>query len=250
MLQTLNRYFFGDLGFGGNLNHYHDPENSYLHAVLQTRRGIPVSLAVLWLELAGGIGLSVHGVGFPGHFLVRADLPDGSILLDPFTGESLNRDDLWERLDSIRPGGDARQATGALLDGYLRPVAPRSVIARMLFNLKEIHRSLEDWPRNAADLEHLLAGGAQGCRAAVGVRGIDHDHHADAVVEGAVHLDVVDARRLLQPGKQLGLRGQLPFCRWAAVPSGSTRGMFSSRPPPVMWASALIGCRPSAASTF
>ena len=155
-LQTLNRYFFRDLGFGGNLNHYHDPENSYLHAVLQTRRGIPVSLAVLWLELAGGIGLSVHGVGFPGHFLVRADLPDGSILLDPFTGVSLSRDDLWERLDSIRPGGDARQATGALLDGYLRPVAPRSVIARMLFNLKEIHRSLEDWPRMLAVLDRLL----------------------------------------------------------------------------------------------
>ena len=76
-LQTLNQFFFGDLGFGGNLNHYHDPENSYLNAVLQTRRGIPMSLAVLWLELAGGIGLSVRGVGFPGHFLVRVDLPDG-----------------------------------------------------------------------------------------------------------------------------------------------------------------------------
>ena len=95
MLQTLNRYFFRDLGFGGNLNHYHDPENSYLHAVSQTRRGIPVSLAVLWLELAGGIGLSVHGVGFPGHFLVRADLPDGSILLDPVATRDRQPERCW-----------------------------------------------------------------------------------------------------------------------------------------------------------
>ncbi len=155
-LQVLNRFFFRDLGFGGNLNHYHDPENSYLHTVLQTRRGIPVSLAVLWLELAGGIGLSVHGVGFPGHFLVRADLPDGPILLDPFTGASLTRDDLWERLDSIRPGGEPKPAPGSLLDSYLRTVTPRSVVARMLYNLKEIHRTQEDWPRMLAVLDRLL----------------------------------------------------------------------------------------------
>ena len=68
----------------------------------------------------------------------------------------MSRDDLWERLDSIRPGGDARQAPGALLDGYLRPVAPRSIIARMLCNLKEIHRTQEDWPRMLAVLDRLL----------------------------------------------------------------------------------------------
>ncbi len=56
-LRTLNQFFFSDLGFAGNLNNYYDPDNSYLNAVLRTRRGIPISLAVLWLELAQGLGL-------------------------------------------------------------------------------------------------------------------------------------------------------------------------------------------------
>ena len=76
-LQVLNQFFYGDLGFGGNVNNYYDPENSYLNAVLRTRRGIPVSLAVLWMELAQGLGLQVRGVAFPGHFMVKALLPQG-----------------------------------------------------------------------------------------------------------------------------------------------------------------------------
>jgi len=64
-LRVLNQFFFKDLGFGGNVNNYYDPENSYLNALLRTRRGIPISLGVLWMELAQGLGLSVRGVGFP-----------------------------------------------------------------------------------------------------------------------------------------------------------------------------------------
>ena len=79
-LRVLNQFFFADLGFGGNVNNYYDPENSYLHAVLHTRRGIPISLGVLWLELAQGVGLQVRGVAFPGHFMVKALLPGGQVL--------------------------------------------------------------------------------------------------------------------------------------------------------------------------
>ena len=64
-LRALNQLFYRDLGFGGNVNHYHDPDNSYLHVLLGTRRGIPVSLAVLWMELAQGVGLDARGVSFP-----------------------------------------------------------------------------------------------------------------------------------------------------------------------------------------
>ena len=70
-LRFLNRYFFQDLGFAGNVNNYYDPRNSYLHEVLAMRRGIPITLALLYAELATQIGLSARGVSFPGHFLVK-----------------------------------------------------------------------------------------------------------------------------------------------------------------------------------
>ena len=76
-LRALNQFFFVDLDFGGNVNDYYAPDNSYLHQVLRTRRGIPISLGVLWMELAQGIGLHVRGVAFPGHFMVKALLPGG-----------------------------------------------------------------------------------------------------------------------------------------------------------------------------
>ena len=100
-LRLLNKFFFEELGFSGNLNNYYDPDNSYLHVMLRTRRGIPISLAVLWLELAQSIGLRAQGVGFPGHFLVKVRLPfpnEGQVVIDPFTGESLSKEDLSERL--------------------------------------------------------------------------------------------------------------------------------------------------------
>ena len=65
-LRLLGQFFFRDLGFGGNVNDYYDPDNSYLNAILKTRRGIPISLAVLWLELAQGLGLNARGVALPG----------------------------------------------------------------------------------------------------------------------------------------------------------------------------------------
>ena len=98
-LRTLNQFFFADLGFGGNINNYYDPENSYLNAVLRTRRGIPISLAVLWMELAQGLGLHARGIAFPGHFMVKVLLPKGQVVLDPMTGQSLSREELAERLE-------------------------------------------------------------------------------------------------------------------------------------------------------
>ncbi len=97
-LRALGQFFFGELGFSGNANDYYDRGNSHVHQVLHTRRGIPISLAVLWLELAGGLDLPADGVSFPGHFLVQAHLPDGRVVIDPFTGQSLGSADLRERL--------------------------------------------------------------------------------------------------------------------------------------------------------
>ncbi|MEY4419735.1 MAG: hypothetical protein RLZZ498_331 [Pseudomonadota bacterium] len=149
-LRVLNKFFFEEQGFAGNLNNYYDPDNSYLHVMLRTRRGIPISLAVLWLELALSLGLQAQGVGFPGHFLVKVRLPfphEGQVVIDPFTGESLSKEELSERLvplhaesGLLRDGG----VSDELLKHYLRAATPREIVARMLRNLEEVYTSHQD----------------------------------------------------------------------------------------------------------
>lgn len=146
-LRALNQFFFRDLSFGGNVNDYYDPDNSYLSAVLRTRRGIPISLAVLWLELAQGLNLSARGVSFPGHFMLKVSLPKGQVVLDPFTGQSLSREELSERLEPYKRSNGLVGEFDVPLGLYLQPAQPREIIARMLRNLKEIHQSQEDWAR-------------------------------------------------------------------------------------------------------
>lgn len=146
-LRLLNHFFFREVSFGGNVNHYDDPGNSYIHRVLKTRRGIPISLAVLWMELAQGVGLHASGVNFPGHFLVKVSLPKGQVVIDPFSGQSLGREDLSERLEALRPRPSMSLEDEPPLGLYLQAAEPREVIARMLRNLKHIHRAQEDWGR-------------------------------------------------------------------------------------------------------
>lgn len=155
-LRVLNQFFYGDLGFGGNLNNYYDPENSYLNAVLRTRRGIPISLAVLWMELAQGLGLHVRGIGFPGHFMVKALLPKGQAVLDPLTGQSLSREELTERLEPYKHGGSLMGGYDVPLGLFLQAATPREILARMLRNLKEIHQSQQDGQRLLAVLDRLI----------------------------------------------------------------------------------------------
>ncbi|PUE40494.1 SirB1 family protein [Limnohabitans sp. Hippo3] len=160
-LAILTQVFYKEMGFGVNANDYYAPENSYLHEVLRTRRGLPISLAVLWLELAQGLGLQAQGVSFPGHFLVKITLQGGLVVLDPLTGDSLGIDNLSERLGPYRE--DMGPTTGADLDEgetplglYLQPCPPRDLLARMLRNLKEVFRSQEDWPRMLSVLDRLI----------------------------------------------------------------------------------------------
>lgn len=155
-LRILNQFFFKDLGFGGNVNDYYDPDNSYMNALLRTRRGIPISLAVLWMELAQGLGLSARGVGFPGHFMVKVNLPMGQAVIDPMTGVSLSREELSERLDPYRRRSGLVDEYEVPLGLYLQAASPREIIARMLRNLKEIYRTQEDWQRMLAVQERLI----------------------------------------------------------------------------------------------
>jgi regulator of sirC expression with transglutaminase-like and TPR domain len=155
-LRWLNRYFFQELGFAGNVNNYYDPDNSYLHRVLSTRRGIPITLAVLYIELATQIGLAARGVSFPGHFLVKLRMPAGEVVIDPFTGQSLSRDELDDLLAPYKRRRGLEGDFDVPLGLFLQAAPPRDVLARMLRNLKEIHRSAEDWLRLLAVLQRLV----------------------------------------------------------------------------------------------
>ena len=155
-LRWLNRFFFQDLGFAGNVNNYYDPRNSYLHTVLSTRRGIPITLAILYIELATQIGLTARGVSFPGHFLIKLRMPEGEVVVDPFTGRSLSRDQLDELLAPYKRNQGLQGDFDAPLGLFLQAAPARDVLARMLRNLKEIHRAAEDWPRLLAVMDRLV----------------------------------------------------------------------------------------------
>lgn len=156
-LQMLNQFFYRELGFAGNLNDYYDPDNSYLNIVLGKRRGIPISLAVLYLEIAQQIGLAVRGVSFPGHFLLRVTMAGGEVMMDPVSGEALNETEMIEMLEPFVAGsvshGDSVSKT---LRGLLQPARPREIMARMLRNLKSIYMQTERWQRLLAVQQRLV----------------------------------------------------------------------------------------------
>ena len=155
-LRALNQFFFVDLGFQGNLNNYYDPDNSYLHVVLATRRGIPISLAVIWLELANSLDLTAHGVSFPGHFLCKLALPEGQVIVDPFGGASLSREELSERAEPFKTQFGLTGADDAPVDLFLQPASNRDIVVRVLSNLREIHRSHDDPQRELAVHQRLV----------------------------------------------------------------------------------------------
>ena len=153
-LRLLNHFFYRELGFAGNVNDYYDPDNSYLHRVLSTRRGIPISLAVLFMELAQQIGLNVKGISFPGHFLMKLTVQSGDIVLDPFNGASLSREELEERLE---PYFEQQSYPGAIpLSYYLHTAHPREILVRMLRNLKTLFAEHMRWQRVLAVQQRLL----------------------------------------------------------------------------------------------
>jgi len=155
-LRLLNRFFFQELGFAGNVNDYYDARNSYLHFVLQSRRGIPITLAVLYAEIASQIGLHASGVSFPGHFLVKLRMPQGEVVIDPFTGQSMSREALDALLVPYRRREGESGDSPVSLALFLQAASPRQIIARMLRNLKEIHRGNEDWRRLYAVTQRLV----------------------------------------------------------------------------------------------
>lgn len=155
-MRLMNQFFFHELGFAGNVNDYYDARNSYLPDVLKTRRGLPITLAIVYIEIATQAGLAAVGVPFPGHFLVKLSMPRGEVVIDPFTGNSLSRDELDDRIAPLRLQRGLVGDFDVPLGLFLQAASPREVIARLLRNLKEIHRAGEDWSRMLAVQERLV----------------------------------------------------------------------------------------------
>ena len=146
-LAILTQVFYKDLGFGVNANDYYAPENSYIFEVLRTRRGIPISLALVFMELGQQIGLNIKGVSFPNHFMVRLSLPQGEVILDPLTGTSLSKEELQQMLDPYLDAQGYRGEYQLPLSAFLRSSSSREILSRFLRNLKAIYTQQERWER-------------------------------------------------------------------------------------------------------
>lgn len=132
-LDGVRRLLFRDLGFTGDRVTYYDPRNSLLPAVVDRRRGIPVSLAVVALGVARRVNVPLDGVGMPGHFLLR-DRVDPSVFIDPFArGAVLDRAACERRYHEVR-GPEA-----PFDPAWLEPVPDRAILRRVLHNLRLVH---------------------------------------------------------------------------------------------------------------
>ena len=154
IINGLNGYLFGELGFEGNMDDYFDPRNSFLNEVMERRLGIPITLSVIYMEVAQRVGLPLCGVSFPGHFLVKLSVDGGDIVLDPFVGGvSLSKDDLEFRLSGVYEIDDDLDDTLAAL---LAPARKRDIIVRMLHNLKSIYLRNGDLRRALNVVQHIV----------------------------------------------------------------------------------------------
>lgn len=150
-LARLRAFMYEELGFKGDVQDYYAPENSLLHSVMTRRRGIPLTMSILFMELGWRIGVPFEGVGFPGHFLVRlAGLPE-DLLLDPFDhGGSVHEEDCRRMLE---------KSTGGVLEfdrAMIRSIGKRDMIARLLFNLKVACLKAGRFDQALAAVERLL----------------------------------------------------------------------------------------------
>jgi regulator of sirC expression with transglutaminase-like and TPR domain len=151
ILQAINHYLFETQGFQGNEQDYYDPRNSFLNEVLDRRTGIPITLSLVYLEIAHRIGFPMTGVNFPGHFLIRPEQEGMELWVDPFNqGEILFPEDCKNRLETIY------QQRVELRPEFFEAIAPRQFLVRMLNNLKHIYLDRGDLQRCLAASERIL----------------------------------------------------------------------------------------------
>ncbi len=149
---ALNHFVFNELGFRGNAEDYYDPRNSLLSHVLDARRGIPITLALVYMELGRRAGLDVEGVGLPGHFIVRAraTTSEPGVLVDPFNARAVDEEFCQQQVEALY-GGQV-----PLAPEHLRAARPREILARLLRNLKAIYTQTRHFTRALAAVERIL----------------------------------------------------------------------------------------------
>ena len=148
LVDSLNRYFFDRQGYSGNAADYYNPDNSYLNRVLDTRQGIPITLAVIYLEICRRLGIAAHGVGLPGHFIIA--LEDLDLFLDPFNGGQL-----LSAADCRRLVQDLFGTHFPWREEFLAAYTKQEILFRMLSNLKAIYSRDRDYRRGASVLEKM-----------------------------------------------------------------------------------------------
>ncbi len=150
-LAALNQVLFEEAKLRGNREDYYDPRNSFLNDVLDRGLGIPITLAIVYMEVARQVGLSLSGVGMPGHFLLKHYGHDGhETLIDCFNrGDVLSRQDCQSRLDEIYSG------EMKLRPKFLHPISRRQILTRMLNNLKTVYLSTRNF-RKALPIADLI----------------------------------------------------------------------------------------------
>jgi regulator of sirC expression with transglutaminase-like and TPR domain len=148
---ALNRLLFEELNLRGNREDYYDPRNSFLNDVLDRGLGIPITLSIVYMEVAKRVGFSLAGVGMPGHFLLKHYGQEGQeMLIDCFNrGDVLTRQDCQSRLDEIYSG------EMTLRPEFLHPISRRQILTRMLNNLKTVYLSTRNF-RKALPIADLI----------------------------------------------------------------------------------------------
>lgn len=150
----LNRFLFDEEGFAGDTENYYDPRNSYLNEVLDRRRGIPITLSVVYIEVGRRVGLPLQGVSFPGHFLVKFPVEGGDIILDPFAGGvSLSEEDLEFRIEQAF---GQQAAARPPFRRFLGAASHQEILVRILRNLKAIHTQNGSWDRVLSMIDRIL----------------------------------------------------------------------------------------------
>jgi len=166
-LGALNHVLFGEMKLRGNREDYYDPRNSFLNDVFDRGLGIPITLSIVYMEVARRVGFRLSGVGMPGHFLLKHYSPEGQeVLIDCFNrGDILSRQDCQSRLDEIYSG------EMKLRPEFLHPISRRQILTRMLNNLKTVYLSTRNF-RKALAISDLIL--------------VIHPHSADDVKQRAL----------------------------------------------------------------
>ncbi len=151
VISALNETLFEDIGFHGNRDHYYDPRNSFLNEVIDRRTGIPITLTVIYMEVARRIGFPVRGVGLPGHFIAKYTDETEEIFIDPFNDGRVMGEFGCAELLLEMSGGRLK-----LDPSHLAAATNRQILARMLSNLLSIYGGSNDYARALAVIERIL----------------------------------------------------------------------------------------------